>query len=77
MRYITVGLEFTLTFGAMLAGGMWLDSRLDTLPAFTIAGLAVGFAAGLTLLIRRSSSLRRADRDGGGDDRKNEDDDVR
>jgi F0F1-type ATP synthase assembly protein I len=56
-------MEFAITFGAMLCGGIWLDRRLETLPAFTLVGLACGFALGLWRLIRRARSAEKDMRD--------------
>ena len=50
-----IGLEFLATICAAGALGWWLDSRWHTFPWLTIAGIAVGFAAGLTLMIRAAN----------------------
>jgi F0F1-type ATP synthase assembly protein I len=52
-RYATVGTEFVATFGLFVAAGLWLDRRLSTLPIFTLASAALGFAGGLYRLIRQ------------------------
>jgi F0F1-type ATP synthase assembly protein I len=58
VRYTTAGIEFTLTFGLPLAGGLWLDRRLNTIPGFSLLGGAVGFAVGLYRLLRQARRLR-------------------
>ena len=47
-----IGFEFLASVCVFGAIGWWADARLKTLPWLTIAGAAVGFAAGLTLMIR-------------------------
>ena len=57
-RYCTVGLEFTLTFLMLLGGGIWLDRRIGTMPAYTLLGGGLGFGAGLYRLLRRVQEIR-------------------
>jgi F0F1-type ATP synthase assembly protein I len=59
-RYCTVGLEFTLTFLLLLAGGIWLDMRSGTMPAYTLLGGGLGFGSGLYRLLRSVHEIRRA-----------------
>ena len=51
-RMSGVGLEFVVALCAFGAIGYGLDRWLGTLPWGLLAGLAVGFAAGLYLLVR-------------------------
>ena len=46
------GFELLVAVGALGALGWYLDSRFNLLPWLTIAGAAVGFAAGLTMIVR-------------------------
>ena len=50
-----IGLEFLATICVVGAVGWWLDGRWHTFPWLTIAGIAVGFAAGLTLMIKAAN----------------------
>lgn len=50
-----IGLEFLATICVMGALGWWLDGRWHTFPWLMIAGIAVGFAAGLTLMIKAAN----------------------
>lgn len=49
---IGIGFEFLAAICLCGAVGWWLDRRTNTFPWLTLAGAAVGFAAGLMLLIR-------------------------
>ncbi|MBN1941766.1 MAG: AtpZ/AtpI family protein [Phycisphaerae bacterium] len=49
----TAGVEFAVTIILSTAGGYWLDGRMNTVPLWTLAGLALGFAAALWRLIRQ------------------------
>jgi hypothetical protein len=54
MRHASAGLEFIVTFGLPMAGGLWLDGRLGTTPGFMLLGGAAGFALGLYRLVRQA-----------------------
>ena len=66
LRYSSVGMEFILTIGLLLAGGVWLDRRLGSMPAFTLAGVALGFVVALVRLIREARQLQRREDDAEG-----------
>ena len=53
---VGIGFEFLTAICLFGAIGWYADSRLKTLPWLTIAGAAVGFAAGLTLMVRAGKS---------------------
>jgi F0F1-type ATP synthase assembly protein I len=59
MRYAFTGAEFTVIFVATLMGGLWLDRKLGTLPAFTLVGGLLGFAMGLYRLIQEARRAQR------------------
>ena len=71
LRCLTAGMEFAVTFGLLLGGGLLLDRRLSTSPAFTLAGAAVGFFAALYRLVRQVRRLGGPDdgREGDGGER--------
>jgi len=52
---IGIGFEFLAAIVLMGALGWYLDRRLGTSPWLLIAGGAVGFAAGLTLMLRAAA----------------------
>ena len=66
LRYASVGVEFILTFGLAMAGGLWLDGRLGTTPGFMLLGGAAGFALGLYRLIRQARDKSKNGCDEGG-----------
>lgn len=46
----TLGFGTALSLALMVAGGIWLDQKLDMTPVFTLIGLALGlFTAGYQL----------------------------
>ena len=55
----TLGLEFAVAQGAGLFAGYWLDKRLDTRPAFMLAGLALGFVLGLYIVVKAAKNMER------------------
>ena len=66
--YASAGLEFTFTFGLMLAAGFYLDRALKTGVGFTMLGGVVGFAAALYRLLRKARQGREErQHDDGGD----------
>jgi F0F1-type ATP synthase assembly protein I len=58
-RYALIGTEFITIFGLLLFGGVLLDRKFGTQPAFTLIGLAAGFAMGLYKMV---ADLRRQER---------------
>ena len=60
-RYAMAGTEFSVTFLLMLLGGLWLDYRKDSMPAYTLTGGVVGFAAALYRLVRQARQIQRLD----------------
>jgi F0F1-type ATP synthase assembly protein I len=65
MRSTSAGVEFILTFALPLAGGLWLDRWLGTMPGFMLLGGAAGFALGLYRLVRVARAVQDKDDDGG------------
>ena len=53
------GIEFVTAIGAFLLLGWWLDRKWNSFPWLMIVGAAVGFAAGLYLLIRAARNAFR------------------
>jgi len=60
----TLGFGTAMSLALLVAGGVWLDQRLDTVPVFTLVGLALGLiAAGYQLY--ELALLGQQDRDSG------------
>lgn len=68
MRYATLGVEFCAIFMVFLFAGLWLDARLNSLPAFTLVGMVVGFAGGMYRFIRVARQYRQEQVDRSGHD---------
>ena len=53
-RYGLLGIGFEFVAAICLFGaiGWWIDRRVNSFPWLTLVGAAVGFAVGLTMLIR-------------------------
>ena len=52
-----------MIIGVLMGGGYWLDTRLDTLPLWTLIGMAAGFAGALYRLIRQVRPMNRKETD--------------
>lgn len=50
----TLGLEFTVAVALGTAAGYWADKRFDTLPWGTIAGVGVGFALAMYIVVKEA-----------------------
>jgi F0F1-type ATP synthase assembly protein I len=57
MRYASAGAEFIVTFGLVMAAGVYLDKRLGTGPWFTMIGAALGFAGATWRLVRQARAI--------------------
>lgn len=53
---VGIGFEFLATICLLGAVGWWADRRWNTFPWLMIAGGAVGFAAGLAMIVRAGKS---------------------
>mgnify|MGYP001590948280 CR=1 FL=1 len=49
---LSLGLELAVAMVLGVVGGRWADEKLGTAPALLLAGVALGFGAGLYLLVR-------------------------
>ena len=58
-KYYWVGLEFSITFIAVLCFGLWLDQRRGMTPAYTITFGVLGFAAAMYRLVRQAREIRK------------------
>ncbi len=57
-RYGSIGIEFAAAIVLCVLLGWWLDNRWHTAPWLTLAGLALGFSAGLYRMIRMLNAGR-------------------
>ncbi len=51
LEIASLGLQFAVTQTLGVFGGWWLDRRWNTLPWFTLACAAAGFAAGMYMVV--------------------------
>lgn len=49
---LSLGLELAVAMVLGVVGGRWADEKLGTSPALLLTGVALGFGAGLYLLVR-------------------------
>ncbi len=61
LRLSSVGLALAISVAIGALGGWWLDDYLGTDPWLTIAGLALGSAAGFYELVREVSRSSDSD----------------
>jgi len=66
-QYASAGIEFIVTFGVLLGGGLLLDRWLGSMPAFTLVGALAGFAGGLLRLVRAGRRVQGRPTDEGKD----------
>jgi len=59
LHHSSLGIEFTVIFGAFLTVGLLVDRWLVTTPGFTMLGATIGFAAALRRLLTQVRRLRR------------------
>lgn len=65
VRYAFTGGELIVIFGLMVAGGIALDAKLQTLPLFTLLGTFIGLGLGIYRLV---TDFRRQQRQAGSDE---------
>lgn len=56
-RFLSLGFTFIVIIGGLTAAGFFVDRWLGTLPLFLLAGLVLGFVAGLIYIYRALESL--------------------
>ena len=62
LRYSSIGVEFTVLFGAGVAGGMFMDDWLNAWPGFTVIGTTAGFLVALRRLVAQGRQIEREGR---------------
>ena len=56
-RFLSLGFTLIVIIGGLTAAGFFVDRWLGTLPLFLLAGLVLGFVAGLIYIYRALESL--------------------
>ena len=51
--------QFGVVVAAGLLGGLWVDSKINTVPLFGIAGLILGFIGGIRVILRIQKILKK------------------
>ena len=59
LRYLHLGTQMTVVLLLGVFGGLWLDGKWDTRPAFTVVGSVLGIGLGMAVVIREVGSTRR------------------
>ena len=59
LRFVTMGMEFFVTFGIFLAAGILLDRPAHGGVVWTLVGMVVGFCAAFYRLLRAASQYNR------------------
>ena len=57
----TLGLEFAVAVAMCTAGGYWADRRWGTAPWMMVAGVFLGFALGMYIVIKEAKRMERAE----------------
>jgi F0F1-type ATP synthase assembly protein I len=70
LKYLGAGLEFIITFGLFLGGGLALDWRIGSFPGFTLVGMVFGFVAAIYRLVKQGKEMNRPGHRSSGDDGK-------
>lgn len=60
LEIATLGLELAAAETLGVLGGWWLDKHFNTLPWWTLAGGAVGFAAGMYMVVTGAQKAQAA-----------------
>ena len=63
MRLIGLGWYVGLSIAVGVAGGLWLDSKLDTSIIFTLVGLGIGLSVAFLGIYRMVLSVIEEERD--------------
>ena len=58
-RLAGLGVEFIAAVGLFGLAGYWLDRKFGTKPWLLIAGIGIGFAAGLYQMVRAANRMFR------------------
>ena len=59
MRYSGMGLEFAVSFGLFVFGGLYLDKKMDSSPIGIIIGAFLGFGVALYQLIKNAQEMEK------------------
>ena len=59
LRFIHLGTQMAILLVLGVFGGIWLDGRCGSSPAFTLAGSVLGIGLGMAVVIREVGGRRR------------------
>ena len=59
LRYINLGVEFAISFGAFVILGWWIGRHFDLNPGATLVGAGLGFIGAMYNLIREGLKMQR------------------
>ncbi len=55
----TLGLEFAVAVALAVAGGYWVDIKWNCAPWGMVAGVFVGFALGMYIVVKEAKKMER------------------
>lgn len=56
LKYLSLGIEIAAGLGVPIAIGFWIDKTWMTLPWFTFAGILLGVATTIMLMVRLANN---------------------
>ena len=59
LRFIHLGTQMAILLVGGVFGGLWLDGKYRSSPAFTLAGSVLGIGLGMAVVIREVGGRRR------------------
>ena len=64
-QHLDLGLRFAIAIALCAGGGYWVDTKLNTLPLFLIAGLVLGATTGFLMIYRAVYPANAAEKNNG------------
>jgi F0F1-type ATP synthase assembly protein I len=60
--FLTLGIQLAAAVVFFFLIGWWLDTRMETSPAFKLIGLFVGFVGGMIKFLRSAAELSKKEK---------------
>ena len=60
--YLTLGIQLAAAVVFFFLVGWWLDTRMETSPAFTLIGILLGFIGGMIKFFRSAAEMSKRDK---------------